>query len=157
MRRGATVSGTGAVLALGLALAGCTAGSVEVPPPDPEGQAADQCRALVKRVPSALFGENRVEVSPRSDFAAAWGDPPIALRCGVDRPAGLRPDSELMVVNDIAWLPEPEDRPNLFTVVGREAYVEMSVPPSYGAPAEGLVAISDLVADEIPALPDGEL
>ncbi|CAM3723968.1 DUF3515 domain-containing protein [Nocardiopsis gilva] len=158
MRRAATVSRAVAVFAPALALlAGCTGGAVEVPEPTPGKKAAELCRALVKRAPETLFDQNRVDVDPASDFVAAWGDPPIALRCGVDRPSALRPDSELMVVNDIAWLPEPADQPNLFTAVGREAYVELSLPPSYGAPAEGLVAISDLINDEVPALPDGEL
>ncbi|MFC4560296.1 DUF3515 domain-containing protein [Nocardiopsis mangrovi] len=152
MRRvavGATVAG----LAL---VSGCS-GTVEVPVPDPQGAAAEQCRALVEGAPDELFGEARATVEPESPYTAAWGDPPIALRCGVERPAGLLPDSELMVVDDIAWLPQPPDRPTLYTAVGREAYVEMTVPPSYGPPAEALVAVSALIADGVPALPGGEL
>ncbi|MFD0801780.1 DUF3515 domain-containing protein, partial [Streptomonospora algeriensis] len=119
-----------------------------------DAAAEDACRALVERSPERLFGQERVEVRPETPYAAAWGDPPIALRCGVGRPAELRPDSELMVVDEVAWLPEP---PGVYTAVGREAYVEVVVPPSYGAPAEGLVEISDLVFREIPELPSGEL
>ncbi|MUL42200.1 DUF3515 domain-containing protein [Streptomonospora sp. PA3] len=145
--------------ALGAAglLAGCSAQAVQMPAPSPPPAADDLCRALVDRVPQTLFGQERIEVRPETPYAAAWGDPPIALRCGVGRPPELRPDSELMVVNEIAWLPEPAERPDLFTAVGREAYVEMTVPHSYGAPGEGLVPISDLIAQEIPALPLGEL
>ncbi len=152
MRRAAVAALAGVAV-----LAGCTSGSAQVPAPAPEGQAADLCRTLVAKAPDTMFGQDRISVEPASDYVAAWGDPPIALRCGVERPERLRPDSELLVVNDIAWFAQPPDNPNLYTAVGREAYVELSISPSYGAPAEGLVAISDLITEEIPALPSGEL
>ncbi|MFC7742285.1 DUF3515 family protein [Nocardiopsis composta] len=75
----------------------------------------------------------------------------------MERPESYRPDSELTVVNGVAWLPEPADRPTTYTALGREAYVEVTVPPSYSPPAEALVAVGDAVADTVPALPDGEL
>ncbi|RCV54036.1 DUF3515 domain-containing protein [Marinitenerispora sediminis] len=153
MRRAAA----GGTLAVAVLLAGCAAGEVEVPAPAPQGRAADLCRTLVDQAPDTLFGQERVAVRPDSEFVAAWGSPTIALRCGVPRPEGLRADSELTVVNEIAWLPQPADRPNLYTAVGREAYVEMSIPPSYTPPAEALVAVGDLIAREVPALPAGEL
>ncbi|WP_046468048.1 DUF3515 domain-containing protein [Allosalinactinospora lopnorensis] len=149
-------SAIGGLLAGVTLMAGCTATDVQVPEPTPGEQAAELCRTLVDDVPRTLFGEAEVS-EPGSDLVAAWGDPVIALRCGVDRPDALRPDSELMVVNDVAWLPEPPDEPNLYTAVGHEAYVEMSIPPAYGAPAEGLVEISDLINENIPALPGGKL
>ncbi|MFC7327836.1 DUF3515 domain-containing protein [Marinactinospora rubrisoli] len=153
MRRAAA----GGALAVLFLLAGCAAGEVEVPAPAPQGRAADLCRTLVDQVPGTLFGQERIPVRPESEFVAAWGSPTIALRCGVPRPEGLRPDSQLTVVNEISWLPQPADRPNLYTAVGREAYVELSIPPSYTPPAEALVAIGGLIGREIPALPAGEL
>jgi len=79
-------------------------------------------------------------------------------RCGAgERPAGLRPDSQLLSVNDIAWLPEPADAPTLFTAVGREAYVELTLPATYSPAAEALTTLSALIDQEIPALPPGEL
>ncbi|GAB3208132.1 DUF3515 domain-containing protein [Marinactinospora thermotolerans] len=154
MRRRLTL---GPVLAGTVLVAGCSGGVVEVPPPDPDERAAQLCQGLMERLPDSLFGEEQVRVEPASRFVAAWGSPTVALRCGVERPAGLQPDSELMVINEIAWLPQPADSPNLYTAVGREAYVEMSIPPSYSPPAEGLTAISDLIVEEIPALPAGTL
>ncbi|GAA4915848.1 DUF3515 domain-containing protein [Streptomonospora salina] len=151
MRRAA--AGLAALTAAGV-LAGCSARTVEMPEPSPDAAVEEMCRALVDRAPERLFDRDRVEVRPDTPYAAAWGDPPIALRCGVGRPGQLRPDSELTVVDGIAWLPE---EPDVYTAVGREAYVEMILPPSYGAPAEGLVEISGLVSAEIPALPSGEL
>ncbi|GLU46620.1 DUF3515 domain-containing protein [Nocardiopsis ansamitocini] len=138
-----------------LALSGC--GAVRVPATEPEGPAAAACRTLMPGLPGTLYEQERVEVEPDSEFVAAWGSPTIALRCGVPRPEGLRPDSELFVVNDITWLGEPAERPTLFTAVGREAYVEVSIPQAYQPPALGLVALSELVAQDVPALPAGEL
>ncbi|QBI55699.1 DUF3515 domain-containing protein [Streptomonospora litoralis] len=146
-----------AALAAAGVLAGCSPATAELPAPSPGPAADDLCRELLERVPQTVYDQERVEVRPETPYAAAWGDPPIALRCGVGRPEELRPDSELTVVNGIAWLPEPGERPDLYTAVGREAYVEMSIPATYGAPAQGLVAMSDLIDQEIPALPAGEL
>ncbi|GAB3451950.1 hypothetical protein GCM10027570_29560 [Streptomonospora sediminis] len=153
MRRAAAVL---AALGAAAALAGCSP-TAEVPAPSPGNKAADLCRALVDRTPEAMYGEQRAETEPETPYTAAWGDPPIALRCGVGRPGDLRPESQLAVVNGISWLPGSAERPETYTAVGREAYVELTVPASYGAPAQGLVAISKLIDREIPSLPSGEL
>ncbi|GAA3750366.1 hypothetical protein HDA32_001017 [Spinactinospora alkalitolerans] len=152
MRRAAT---GGALVGLML-LAGCSS-DVEMPAPAPGDQAAESCRALMAGLPDSLYGQERVTVRPDPEFAAAWGSPAIALRCGVQRPEGLRPDSQLTVVNDVAWLPQPTDRPTLYTAVGHQAYVEMTIPPSYSPPADALIEISDLITENVPALPAGEL
>lgn len=147
----------GAALAVLLLANACAAAEVRMEAPQPDEATAALCRDLVDRLPERLFGQEQVPVRPESDFMAAWGDPPAALRCGVERPLALRPDSVLEEVNGVAWLPQPEDEPVLYTAVGREAYVELTVPPAYGAPAPGLVAISDLVGETVPALPEGRL
>ncbi|MDA0562820.1 DUF3515 domain-containing protein [Streptomonospora sp. S1-112] len=154
MRRAAA---TLAALTALAAASGCASGTVRLPAPSPAPEARDVCRDLVERLPDTLFEQPRAELDPATPYAAAWGDPPIALRCGVARPAALAPDSELMVVEEVAWLPEPPGEPTLYTAVGREVYVEMTLPASYGAPAQGLVRVSELIAEEVPALPSGEL
>ncbi|MBV2362594.1 DUF3515 domain-containing protein [Streptomonospora nanhaiensis] len=154
MRRAAAAL---AALTTVAAAAGCASGTVRLPAPSPAPEARDVCRDLVERLPDTLVDQPRAEVEPDTPYAAAWGDPPIALRCGVARPPALAPDSELMVVEEVAWLAEPPAEPNLYTAVGREVYVELTLPPSYGPPAQGLVRVSELIAEEIPALPSGEL
>ncbi|WP_017556814.1 DUF3515 domain-containing protein [Nocardiopsis baichengensis] len=152
MRKGAAgAAATGLVL-----LAGCTGGGVDMPVPEPDAETAELCEGLAERLPETLFGQERTQAQADSPLVAAWGDPVIALRCGVPRPDAYRPDSELMVVDEVAWLPEPQDEPTMYTAMAREAYVELSVPASYGAPAQGLVAISEAISAEIPALPPGE-
>ena len=87
------------------------------------------------------------------------GDPAIALRCGVPLPAALTPTAELTVVNGVSWFPEPPGSaaPTRFTEVGREAYVEVTVPARYAPAGPILVAISNVLAPAIPAKPRGQI
>ncbi|MEP6667293.1 MAG: DUF3515 domain-containing protein, partial [Nocardioidaceae bacterium] len=82
--------------------------------------------------------EGARDIEPSDALGAAWGDPPIVLRCGVDKPAGLRRDSACFVVNDVGWLASqdghevsgdrPVEGPLTWTTIGRAAYVEVVVP-----------------------------
>ncbi|GAA3988071.1 DUF3515 domain-containing protein [Thermobifida alba] len=156
MRRAARAVLRVPVLAVLLALAaGC--GAVRMEPPEPDARTAGLCRTMMARLPDTLYGQDRVPVVPDSDLVAAWGSPTIAVRCGVERPAGLRPESQLLSVNDIPWLPEPAASPTLFTAVGREAYVELTLPATYTPSAVALTTLSELIEEEIPALPPGRL
>ncbi|WP_201294801.1 MULTISPECIES: DUF3515 domain-containing protein [unclassified Nocardiopsis] len=146
-----------AALALTLAVTGCGTQTVRITPPEADAATGAVCADLVADLPDTLLEAERARVRPDSELTAAWGDPAIGLRCGVERPAGLAPTSYLQEVNGVAWLPQPEDAPTVYTVVGREAYVELSVPPAHGAPAAALRQISDLVSEHVPPLPDGEL
>ncbi|GAA3745322.1 DUF3515 domain-containing protein [Salinactinospora qingdaonensis] len=136
-------------------LVGCAPDSVQVPSPSPAEGASGLCRSLVQQLPDSLLGKNRVSVTPDSPLVAAWGSPTIALRCGVPRPDGLAPDSELLAVNDVAWLPEPPEQPTTYTSVGRQVYVELLIPASYEQPAEALVRVSDLIKEHLPAKESG--
>lgn len=142
---------------LALVLTGCGAQTVRVQPPEPDAATARTCADLVAHLPDTLMGAERARVRPDSELTAAWGDPAIGVRCGVERPVALEPDSYVEEVNGVAWLPQPEDDPTLYTAVGREAYVELSVPPSHGPPAAALSTVSDLIDEHVPELPGGEL
>jgi hypothetical protein len=70
-------------------------------------------------------------VDSDSPFAYAWGDPPVALICGVERPAGLAPDSALYQINGVNWLVDDSDpETTVWTAVDRSVYVEVRVPAS---------------------------
>ncbi|WP_285732335.1 DUF3515 domain-containing protein [Nocardiopsis sp. ATB16-24] len=147
----------GAVAILALVATGCGASTVRMEPPETDAATAAVCSDLVSALPDTLLGAERARVRPDSELTAAWGDPAIGLRCGVERPVALTPTSYLEEVNGVPWLPQPEDAPTLYTAVGHEAYVELSVPPSHGAPAAALTTVSDLISEHVPPLPDGEL
>jgi hypothetical protein len=131
--------------------------AVDLAPPRPGKHAGAACAALSGKLPARLDGHARREVNPASSLTAAWGDPPITLRCGVPRPAALGPAAALTVVNKISWFPEPvgSASPSRFTEVGREAYVEVTLPGRYEPAGAILVAISDAIGAAVQARPGG--
>jgi len=153
--RGGFVTALAALAALGAA-GGC-ATEVQVEPPHASARVAELCGALHDRLPAKLHGDERRTVTPESDLTAAWGDPALALRCGVPRPAALRPDSQLGDINGLSWLPEPEGAPTRFTLLGRDAYVEVTVPRTVKLPGEVLSELSPALKATLPKRPDGSL
>lgn len=125
--------------ALAALLTGCGDDAVPVSDPAPDRATIADCRRLVTALPDEVDGEQSRPVSPDEGSTAAWGDPAITVRCGVDRPAGLRPDSFCFVVNDVGWYGESDGSPLdgrerpagavVFTTIGRSPYVEVTVPP----------------------------
>lgn len=143
--------------ALVLASAGCGAGSVEAPAPKPPAPVARLCGALRARLPHRLQGRPRRATTPRSPLVTAWGSPAIVVRCGVPRPSGLRPTSELADLDGISWLALPPGRPVTFTAVGRHAYVEVTVPPKYNPPGDVLLDLAAPIKATVPANADATL
>lgn len=85
------------------------------------------------------------ENSGRSEYAAAWGDPQIVLRCGVPTPAAYAPESEMVVVNDVAWLPQEQEKGYEFTAVGRTPQVQVYVPDNHSPEVNPLVDLADVM------------
>jgi hypothetical protein len=131
-------------------LAGCGAGPVSTQPPRPSGAAAAACRALVDDLPDTVQNQDARPVEPPDALAAAWGDPPILLRCGVKRPARLRPSSPCVEIDGVGWFPQRAARGYVFTTVGRTANVEVLVPEAYQPAAEPLVDLADAIRRHIP-------
>ena len=138
-----------------LGLTGCSRGlAVPLPDPLPEGAGAYACANFKSNLPDEVVGQTVTAIDPRTSFTSAWGDPAIVVRCGVPVPAALEPTSQLVTIDGIDWLPEQLERGYLFTTVGRELNIEVSVPDEYAPEAEALVDISPAVAEAIAALPD---
>ncbi|HEY7483783.1 MAG TPA: DUF3515 domain-containing protein [Streptosporangiaceae bacterium] len=138
-------------------LAGCATGAVEVPVPSPGPDVARLCQALHDRLPGKVHGLSRRETRPTSELTAAWGTPAIALRCGVPRPPAMLKTSELVTISGIDWFPQPPNRPVTFTELGRQAYVEVTVPAKYAPQGDVLLELTDEIKAAIPAKPAGEL
>ena len=139
-------------------LAGCAAGAVQVPVPSPDPAAARLCAGLLP--PHKVHGQTGRTTSPKSRLVAAWGSPAIALRCGVSRPPALQPTSQLVTVSGISWFAEPADRPVTFTAVGRQAYVEVTIPAKYtehSPPGDVLLELTAAIKAALPEKADGEL
>ena len=96
------------------------------------------------------MGERR-DVDPDSSLTAAYGDPPVAVRCGVPEPGALVATSELVTVDGIDWFPEELTAGWLMTTVGRAANVEITVPDAQG-PAPSVAAdLAPTILDALPA------
>jgi hypothetical protein len=122
--------------ALLVVLGGC--GSEEVPIDSPDVPAADRaaCADLVAALPDTLFGELRRPVDPDDALGAAWGDPPVELRCGVGVPTGYDEFSPCTEVRRVGWFVPQAQLEDLggeavATVLTHRPRVELTVPADY--------------------------
>lgn len=139
-------------LALGAGVLAACAQPVEVAAPgSPAPDVLAACSEFTTSLPAELstVGERR-EVTPESELTAAYGDPPVGVRCGVAAPNVLEPTSTLVTVEGIDWLPEELTGGWRLTSVGRTANVEITVPAEQG-PAPSVAA--DLASTIVATLP----
>ncbi len=160
-----TVAVTGLVLAV---VTGCGRQVAIEPPPDPP----PICGDLIENLPDSVDGSGRRPTSPDSSATAAWGEPPIVLRCGVPRPDALDSTAVLFDVDGIPWFPEDLQAGIVFTTiipaglpVGPDpstipdtddstsddltsgyAYVEVIVPAAYPSPGSVLADLTPALA-----------
>lgn len=120
---------------------------MDVSPPHPGAAARKACHALSAKLPEKVDGQSRVKTDPKSALTAAWGSPAITLRCGVGLPDAYSPTAQLFTVNGVAWLPVPQgaNPPTRFYVMGRRAYIELSVPKERSPAANALVDVGHAV------------
>jgi hypothetical protein len=137
------------VALLATSLTGCQQ-ALHVEPPALSGATAYSCATLHGRLPDEVDGHTVTALDPRSPYTAGWGQPTIVWRCGVPAPAALTPTSETVVVDGVQWFPEKLTDGYLFTTVGRELNVEVSVPSAYQPEAGALVDLSASIAQQVP-------
>ncbi len=139
------------LLVTGGLLVGC-ARSVEIAVPTPQPDEVEPCSAFTAALPPSLstVGERR-DVTPDSALTAAYGDPPVGIRCGVPVPEALGPTSTLVTVDDLQWFPEELSAGWRMTSIGRAANVELTVPAEQG-PAPSVAAdLAPTIAATLPA------
>jgi hypothetical protein len=129
-------------------LAACQGSSLRVDTyPTTTGSALD-CAALLGDLPPTVADQPRRLVV--DNVAGAWGDPPIILRCGVEKPAALKPDSQCHEVNGVGWLAEEQPDGWLFTTIGRKYNLSLEAPADYEPAADALADVADLVRRHVP-------
>jgi hypothetical protein len=122
--------------------------AVDVPPVTAEADAT--CPALMSALPLELAGERSRPVKSNSPFAYAWGDPPVVLICGVDRPAGFVATSGLIQIDEVLWYVDDSDPDTVvWTAVDRPVYVQLSIPSSLDSASA--TELSDIIAKVLPA------
>ncbi|MFX4291417.1 DUF3515 domain-containing protein [Streptomyces bohaiensis] len=132
-------------------------GELSVEEPRPDGDAAAVCETVIDALPAAVEGRDARDLAGPARFTAAWGDPAIVLRCGVERPALLTPGSEsyrptadAVMVNDVSWLVEERDGGHRFTTTERTLFVEVEVPTTYAPEVNVLVDVAEALHEHLP-------
>lgn len=125
------------------ALVGCGQAKVAVPVPSPNAKDVATCHSLSTTLPLQVADQDKRKVAEAPDLTAAWGDPPIFLRCGVAKPKSLEPTSSLITVNGIDWFAEELTAGWRFTSMNTSVFVEVTVPNKYTPEANALVDLSE--------------
>lgn len=115
--------------------------------PAPAAGSAD-CARLLAALPDQLDGaalgalDRRQLRAPAPVGAAAWGEPPVVLRCGLDRPGDLTASSRLLGVSNVQFLDIPGAGTSTWVAVDRPVYVTVALPPNSGSgPLQQLAAV----------------
>ena len=145
-RRRPVLANAGAVSCLLMLAGGCTS-TVEVDAPALSGGDASACADLVAALPDRVAGQPRRPVEPDDRAAAAWGDPPVVLRCGVPEPSGFDELSTCQITNGVAWFIPDEQITGqavdiVMTTIGRSPDVEVRIPADYFPPADTMVDVA---------------
>jgi hypothetical protein len=94
-----------------------------------------------------VSGQARVSTQPDAPSVAAWGDPAIIARCGLD-PLGPTTD-ECVTVDGVDWVVRRLTDGSAATTYGRDPAIEVLVPGSYG-PVPLLLPAFTTVARTLP-------
>jgi hypothetical protein len=112
--------------------------------PAPSAGSAD-CARLLTALPEYLDGgalgdlRRRHLAAPSPAGAAGWGEPPVVLRCGLDRPAELTAASRLLAVSpagggeQVQFLHVANPDASTWVAVDRPVYVVVALPPDSGS------------------------
>ena len=118
-----------------LAVTGCGRSvAIDPVPADPA------CTSLVDALPDRIGGQPRKDAT--TPGTAAWGDPPITVRCGVPMPTAYSPTSQLLDVEGIDWLSEAIADGSRFTSVRTAPRIELTVPAAHEPASAALVDLS---------------
>jgi hypothetical protein len=124
-------------------------GSLALPPvPAPEARSAS-CDRLLSALPEELGRlDRRTIAAPAPAGTAAWGDPAVVLRCGLDRPVELTATSRLLEISGVQLLELPGPASSTWVVVDRPVYVAVTLPAGVGSGP--LQQIAEAVRETLP-------
>lgn len=121
--------------------------------PAPAADSAD-CARLLAALPDQLDGgalgalDRRRLSAPVPAGAAAWGEPPVVMRCGLDRPTDLTASSRLLGVSGVQFLEIPSAGTSTWVAVDRSVYVAVELPPTSGSGP--LQQLAGVIGDTLP-------
>ncbi|MGH3702937.1 MAG: DUF3515 domain-containing protein [Pseudonocardiaceae bacterium] len=121
--------------------------------PAPSAGSTD-CARLLAALPEKLEGgelgtlEHRQLAGPVPAGAAGWGEPPVVLRCGLDRPAELTVTSRLLDISGVQFLEIVSPGTSTWVAVDRPVYIVVALPPISGSGP--LQQIATVIAKTLP-------
>jgi hypothetical protein len=122
-------------------LAGC---SHDVSATLPVHASDPACERVAAALPHTLLTTDRRTTKPSSPALAAWGDPAIILRCGVESPGASTDHCE--TVDGIDWVVQGLSDGEDFTTYGRSPAIQVLVPKHYAPEEFALTGLSAAVA-----------
>lgn len=143
------VVGVAAVcLFAGPLLTGCGSGAVDVPRFRVTAAGHDGCAQLLKSLPKKVADQTQRRTTG-SVYAAAYGDPAIVLRCGVEKPADETPTAICLTARGLGWIVPPAQIDDLgadvvMTLIKRSFRVDVTIPAHYrpNGPTEAMVDLA---------------
>ncbi|GJN42968.1 DUF3515 domain-containing protein [Corynebacterium ammoniagenes] len=110
---------------------------------------AEVCASLDDALPDTL-GEDYQRMDVSEEHTAAWsaaGREPVAIRCGVEPPAGYEAGEQLQQINDIPWFQDTTlgegTTAGTWYALGRETDIAVSAPQDIANTA--LVELGDVI------------
>ncbi|MEV4508592.1 DUF3515 family protein [Dactylosporangium sp. NPDC049525] len=115
----------------------------------PGSQRAAVCQALVGSLPMNLLEATRRPVTaPNDRFAAAFGEPPIIVRCDTAKRSVAKEDM-VYLVSGTCWATHPTGSSTTWTTVDRNTAVGVSVPNYYTSQGQYVEALAGAVRDTL--------
>ena len=116
--------------------------------PSADAATAQTCTRLVAALPEEVDpGVERRDVVGDPTRAAAWGDPPVTLECGVPPPE--RPD-EPVIVNGVRWSVRDIGPGFRWTTSGLRVNVAVEIPDAYRNGAEIVNPLAAPLLETVP-------
>lgn len=128
-------------------------GPLAVPAVDQPGAVGKSCGVLMEALPSDLSGLPRRTLADAQQGVAAWGDPAVVLRCGVQTPAELTCSSALQQFSGpgqaegVAWLRLSDSSASTYIATDRAVRIALTLPAGAGTGA--IQQISEIIAADL--------
>jgi hypothetical protein len=112
------------------------------------GATSAGCAALDAALPATVDGHARRALVAAEPGVAAWGEPPVVLRCGIGDPEELTCSSALTVINGVSWLELSDSGTTTYIAVDRSVRLAVSLDDSVGIGA--IQALANTIGDVLP-------
>ena len=125
--------------------------TVSVPAQSLSRHAETVCRGFIATLPLTIRGERQRPVSTGPEQNAAFGAPPIVVRCGV--PAATVPKTATVYrLGGVCYLATRQPTGTVWTTVDRTVPVAVTVPKQRTSPGQWTAEFSDSIAGAVPSL-----